>query len=94
MITTWRCPVCRIAARIPVDTPQIHCACGFIQLGVELGLGDVVAAVLHKMGITRARYIRAKRLLGLKSKCGCSERQAALNRFGRAVMRVAYFFTR
>jgi hypothetical protein len=43
------------------------------------GLGDMVAAGLEAIGITKARVSAA---LGVKD-CGCSKRQSALNALGR-----------
>jgi hypothetical protein len=56
-----------------------------VQLGVTLGLGDMVAAGLHKIGLTPDRYRRAKAAIGLKPKCRCPERQARLNALGRKI---------
>lgn len=81
----WTCPVCRLRARIPSTAERIHCACGFVQLGVSAGLGDVVAAVLHAMGLTQQRYMQAKMAMGLKKKCGCAKRKAALNELGKKI---------
>jgi hypothetical protein len=49
------------------------------------GLGDMVAGALGAVGITPARYTAAKASVGLKRKCKCKERQAALNALGRKV---------
>lgn len=43
------------------------------------GLGDMVAAGLDAIGITKSRVAAA---LGVKD-CGCADRQAALNALGR-----------
>ena len=78
--------MCGIRARVPATTPRIHCRCGYIQEGgVTPGLGDLVAAGLHRVGVTRSRYVRLKRRLGLPGGCGCGKRQRALNAMGRAV---------
>ena len=80
---TFRCPVCSIRAYVPSETRRIVCACGYVQLGgVTPGLGDYLAAGLHRAGITRARYLWMKRLLGLSPMCRCGERQRSLNAFG------------
>ena len=84
MKVQWTCPVCGISVRVKHDTPRIFCACGYRQdNGVTPGLGDHVAAGLHKIGITQERYTRAKAAVGLKRKCGCSKRQKMLNKMGR-----------
>jgi hypothetical protein len=60
------------------------CCCGYRQLsGITPGLGDQVAAVLHKVGITPERYAAAKAAVGLKRRCGCHGRQRKLNAIGR-----------
>ena len=43
-----------------------------------MGLGDIVAAGLSAIGITKERVSRV-----LGKPCGCEERQAALNAFGK-----------
>ena len=45
------------------------------------GLGDLVAAGLEAVGVTKERVSAA---LGVKD-CGCSKRQAALNEMGKRV---------
>lgn len=81
----FRCPVCRVQAPVPASTPRVFCVCGYVQEGGPIpGLGDYVAAGLHKVGITRERYVRVKRRLGLKG-CGCGKRQRKLNELGRKV---------
>lgn len=42
------------------------------------GLGDMVAAGLAKVGITKERVSKA-----IGRDCGCAKRQAALNEFGK-----------
>jgi hypothetical protein len=64
-------------------TPRIHCACGYVQEGGPImGLGDYVAAGLHHVGVTRSRYARLKKRLGLRGDCGCGKRQRQLNDIG------------
>ena len=46
------------------------------------GLGDMVAAGLTAVGITKQRVQAVASAVGIKD-CGCSKRQAALNRAGR-----------
>jgi len=83
-LVLWQCRVCSRRARVPVDTPRIFCACGYQQLnGVTPGLGDKVAAVLHKVGVTPQRYVAVKGALGLQKKCRCPERQEKLNNLFR-----------
>jgi hypothetical protein len=56
-----------------------------VQYCDPAGIGDYVAAALHRVGITEGRYVKAKAALGLKPKCGCSKRQKLLNALGRMV---------
>jgi len=77
----WKCPVCGVQAYVPMF--PVHCCCGFTQPQPQLGLGDRVAVVLSRMGLTERRYKQAKRRIGLRGDCRCKERRAALNRIGR-----------
>ncbi len=49
------------------------------------GLGDLVAAGLAKVGVTKERYVRFKQRCGLAPQCGCSGRVEKLNALGRVV---------
>lgn len=81
---TWRCPACRIKALVPASATSISCCCGYEQLsGLVPGLGDWIAAGLHRIGITRYRYQRVKKWLGLNPSCKCPERQEWLNTIGK-----------
>ena len=83
MYVAWVCSVCGRKAMVRQGTPRIYCLCGYVQLGgVRAGLGDRVAAALHRVGITPKRYKKVKRWLGLAPKCKCPERQIALNSAG------------
>lgn len=81
----WRCPACLIRARVPCDVRKVVCACGYVQEnGARPGLGDYVAAILHRLGITRVRYGRLRASLGFNTSCcGCERRQQAINWLGR-----------
>jgi len=46
------------------------------------GLGDVVAAGLSAVGITKERVQAVANAVGIKD-CGCAKRQAALTKLGR-----------
>lgn len=82
----FRCPACGIKAWIHEATERIVCHCGYMQLGgIQPGLGDWIAAGLHRCGITRYRYQRIKKILGLNPSCRCPERQAWINWLGRWV---------
>lgn len=45
------------------------------------GLGDMVAAGLSAVGLTKARVQAVASAVGIKD-CGCAKRQAAANRLG------------
>lgn len=51
------------------------------QAARALGLGDRIASVLQRIGITKARAQNVAQAVGIKD-CGCAKRQAALNRLG------------
>ena len=76
----WTCPVCGI--RVNVRVLPVHCACGYAQYEYPAGLGDRVAAAMAKVGITKQRYMRAKRRIGLKGDCNCPKRQRRGNKIG------------
>lgn len=79
----WECQVCHAKARVPVKGFPVHCMCGWTQMEPQPGLGDRVAAVLHKVGITEDGYVEAKAAIGLKKTCNCGRRQRKLNEIGR-----------
>ena len=68
--SSLRCRVC--GAR--VSSPSVRRNCGPLQAP---GLGDMVAAALDAVGITKARV---EAVVG--GPCGCPERQAWLNDAG------------
>lgn len=49
---------------------------------MTVGLGDMVAAVLEALGVTKERVSAT---LGIED-CGCRERQNALNALGRDIL--------
>ncbi len=83
----WTCLVCGLQGRVRDGTPKVCCGlCGFVQLaGARPGLGDRIAARLHRVGITPERWVKIKKALGLKPRCNCPERQMAINAFGKRV---------
>ncbi len=81
----WKCPACNRSAMVPVNASNIHCSCGHKQPSLEAGLGDILAATLHNVGITKRRYNRLRKAVGLKKPCRCRERQKRLNEIGRRV---------
>jgi hypothetical protein len=88
----WRCARCGFDRHIDRHghfPDKIHRTCDL----QSLGLGDVLAIVLGKLGITKTRIalwiLSAKHwpelpavYLNYKIDCGCAARQQALNRFG------------
>ena len=74
----WKCRVCGLKARVP--SFPVHCTCGYVQYEYPAGLGDNVAVALGKTGITKERYLKLKKSLGLKPNCKCPWRQKVLNR--------------
>lgn len=72
-----RCSVCGVTAKAPAKGFVLH---GCPGPRPPRGLGDIVAGALASVGITKARI---SRLLGRD--CGCSARQEALNKAGRAI---------
>lgn len=64
---------CRACFRVAV-APDVRRNC-------RPGLGDMVAAGLDAVGITKNRFQRLANAVGVTD-CGCAGRQAALNRAG------------
>lgn len=90
LMVRWKCLACGTTARVPLSAERIVCVCDYVQLGgVRPGLGDWIAAILHRVGVTPARYVQVKRLLGLEASCRCPHRQHWLNTLGGRV--VAWF---
>lgn len=87
----WRCFVCG-ADLPPPARPGIFkcqsCAGGIKpqQVGQppKPGLGDMVAAGLDAVGITKQRVQAVASRVGIKD-CGCRQRQQRLNELGRKV---------
>lgn len=69
-----RCTVCGRLARH--STTNIHAECRGPQ---PMGLGDMVAAGLSAVGITKDR------VSAVVGDCNCEQRQEALNALGRAI---------
>ena len=70
-----RCTVCGRLARHA--TTHVHAECRGPQ---PMGLGDMIAAGLSYVGITKERVAA---IVG--GDCGCQQRQDALNQWGQAV---------
>lgn len=71
--TLYRCVRCLFELRSPHPAERIHRHCS-----ANDGLGDYVAKVLGKLGITPARVSRA-----IGRPCGCKKRQEMLNQLFR-----------
>lgn len=79
------CPICRREWRLPENWQLVRCACGFVvsrEIGRHLGLGDLVAAALYRVGLSPERYMAVKAAVGLKRRCRCPKRQRQLNELG------------
>jgi hypothetical protein len=72
----WRCFICGAAAPDQSAPHRGRCVC---EQPALRGLGDIVAAGLSSVGITKERVQRVANAVGIKD-CGCAKRQAALNR--------------
>jgi len=70
-----RCRVCGAA----VSAPHVRRNCGTPPAMPAAGLGDMVAAGLDAIGITKERAQAVASAFGV-SDCGCAARQEALNR--------------
>jgi len=71
----WVCAVCGAPSADQQAPHRGLCACE----RPRPGLGDIVAAGLSSVGITKERVQRVANAVGIKD-CGCGKRQAALNR--------------
>lgn len=73
--------------RVPIFNPSLpatkYYATCFSTARQRLRLGSLVANGLAKLGITKSRYVAAKRKLGLAPKCGCAARKRWLNEIGK-----------
>jgi hypothetical protein len=72
-----RCVECGVVA----TARNVLRPCPFV---VRPGLGDIVAAGLSAVGITKERASAAAKLVGIED-CGCSKRQQQLNELGHRV---------
>lgn len=73
----WNC-VCPCGYSIQAQAGTAYHVCSTSTQPPKLGLGDMVAAGLATVGITKERVSKA-----LGRDCGCAKRQAALNEFGK-----------
>lgn len=75
----WHCFVCGAAVADQSRPYAGRCQCELVSN--RPGLGDMVAAGLAAVGITKERVQAVANKVGIKD-CGCKKRQAALNRAG------------
>jgi hypothetical protein len=80
----FRCPECDRLRWSKYDDPALlHDPCGvFNPPQSDLPIGDAVASVLDRVGITKERYQQALQAVGFTGLCRCKERQAKLNELG------------
>jgi hypothetical protein len=69
---------CRVCGAV-VSSPNTRRNCGTRPARTAAGLGDMVAAGLDAIGITKERAQAVASAFGV-SDCGCAARQEALNR--------------
>jgi hypothetical protein len=74
---------CKYCGYRPKHDRDVLRACPARVARRPLGLGDMVAKWLARIGITSASYRRWKVRCGLADACNCAERKEKLNRFGR-----------
>lgn len=75
----WRCARCGAECPSQSQPHRGQCSCE------RPGLGDLVAAGLSSVGITKERVQRVANAVGIKD-CGCAKRQAALNRLSDGLL--------
>lgn len=78
----WRCMAC--GARRTIAELPVRCECGLVQFEHPAGLGDRVAAILGRFGVTERRYNRWRSAVRLRGPCRCKDRQQLLNRVTRS----------
>jgi len=75
----WTCFICGAAVPDQSAPHRGRCVC---EQPAKRGLGDMVAAGLSAVGITKERVQAVANAVGIKD-CGCAKRQAALTKLGR-----------
>jgi len=76
----WEC-VCPCGYVTHAKSDTAYHVCETSKPRAKPGLGDMVAAGLDAIGITKERVQAVASKVGIKD-CGCAKRQAALNRLG------------
>ena len=76
----WKC-VCPCGYATHAKAGTAYHACQTSKPRAKPGLGDMVAAGLDAIGVTKDRVQAVASKVGVKD-CGCKKRQAALNRLG------------
>lgn len=80
------CRNCGVAVTFEGDCGALRHTC---RIPPKPGLGDHVESALSRVGITKKRYKRLRKALGLTKPCGCDQRKRWLNRLGERVKRFA-----
>lgn len=73
---------CRIGENLTCQVCGLPASSARVRRNCRPGLGDMVAAGLSAVGITKERAQAAANAVGVKD-CGCQQRQQALNALGR-----------
>lgn len=80
----YRCERCGLLTNPTSHPPEkVYCQCRAYPRWHEFG--HWAALLVGELGVTRHRYVAAKKLLGLQPKCGCQQREAAMNAWGGRV---------
>ena len=77
----WKC-VCPCGYATHAKAGTAYHACQTSKPRAKPGLGDMVAAGLDAIGVTKQRVQAVASAVGVKD-CGCKKRQEALNNLGR-----------
>jgi len=77
----WKC-VCPCGYATHAKAGTAYHACQTSKPRAKPGLGDMVAAGLDAIGVTKERVQAVASKVGIKD-CGCKKRQEALNSLGR-----------
>ena len=77
----WKC-VCPCGYATHAKAGTAYHACQTSKPRAKPGLGDMVAAGLDAIGVTKERVQAVASKVGIKD-CGCKKRQEALNNLGR-----------
>lgn len=80
-------PVALKGRQCPAAAKERGRTVAFVADAVEIkparkkpGLGDITESLLQKIGVTKERYIEAKKMFGGAPTCNCEKRKAWLNK--------------